>query len=114
MVSISQQFRPATIKMRIVSVRASAAVAAAALLPALTQAVQFTNSEFNDVKAGGSYTLTWSGDGSSVDIVLENGPSENLKPVTVLASAVSGTSTTVQIPAQLPEGTNAFQIMQSS
>lgn len=61
------------------------AVAATAIATA-NAAVQFTNSVFNNVTAGQSFTLTWSGATGPVDILLKNGPSTALVTVSTVAS----------------------------
>jgi hypothetical protein len=63
----------------------SFSVLAVALLAAIAQAVQFTNSGF-DVEPGKAFTITWSGATGPVTIKLKNGPPTNLKDVATITS----------------------------
>ncbi|CAG8976386.1 hypothetical protein HYALB_00006159 [Hymenoscyphus albidus] len=90
----------------------SALVAAAAL--AVANAVSFTNTVFNDVTAGQPFTFTWKDNQGPVTIRLKNGPSTDLKDVSVITSAQTGGSYVWNVPATLAQDTYAFDIVDST
>ncbi|CAG8959948.1 hypothetical protein HYFRA_00012665 [Hymenoscyphus fraxineus] len=90
----------------------SALVAAAAL--AVANAVSFTNPAFNDVTAGQPFTFTWKDNQGPVTIRLKNGPSTDLKDVSVITSAQTGGSYVWNVPATLSQDTYAFDIVDST
>ncbi|KAH6610509.1 hypothetical protein Trco_000529 [Trichoderma cornu-damae] len=73
---------------------------------------QFLNSAFQ-VEEGKPFTLKYSGCDSGCIITLQTGASSNLKDVKVLATSVTGDSTTVTLE-DLPSGVYSFKITDSS
>jgi len=83
-----------------------------ALAAAVLAQPKFTNSDFT-VTEGEPFTLTWSNAQGPVTIKLKTGPSTDLKTVSVLTTGETGTEFT-WTPAELPSGTYAFEIDDSS
>ncbi|KAI0973043.1 hypothetical protein F4678DRAFT_427695 [Xylaria arbuscula] len=71
--------------------------------------IHFTMTEIN-VFADEPFTLTWEGAEGPVEIVLQDGPSDNLKTVEVIDSGDSGDSYIWTPSDDLPSGTYHFQI----
>ncbi|WYZ34832.1 hypothetical protein EsH8_I_001108 [Colletotrichum jinshuiense] len=80
---------------------------------ALAQAVQLTNSDFN-IQAGQPFEITWSDAQGPVTLNLKNGPSTDLKTVSVIASGQTGTSFTWTPSTTLPTDQYAIEITDSS
>jgi hypothetical protein len=91
----------------------STALLAAAAFTGLASAVEFTNSVFNNVTAGESFTFTWTDASGPVTITLKNGPRDDLQDVQVVTSGETGESFTWQVPASLEADTYAFEIEDS-
>ncbi|KAK1244953.1 hypothetical protein MKX08_004582 [Trichoderma sp. CBMAI-0020] len=89
------------------SVAAVSAFAAVALAKP-----SFTNLSF-DVEVGKPFTITFAGCASGCDIELQTGSSKDLKDVKVLATGVTGSSTTVTLD-KIPSGTYNFKITDSN
>lgn len=95
---------------------------------ATSPGIKLTNSGYPTLSSGQKFHLTWTGDGSVstsnhadsvltlnqlVEIVLKEGTSGSLFTVQTLASAATGESADVTIPAGLKTGEYAFEIKQS-
>ncbi|KLU87690.1 hypothetical protein MAPG_06684 [Magnaporthiopsis poae ATCC 64411] len=86
------------------------AVIVAALATVASAKPKFTNSNF-DVVAGQSFELKWTDAKGPVTIELKTGtPPNGMKSFSTLATGVSGTSTTVTIPKDVPSGQYAFTV----
>lgn len=89
--------------------KTSFALAATAATLALARP-QFLNSNFN-VVAGEPFTLTFSGCDEGCEIILQNGPSDNLKDVQTLIPKTTGSSETITLSPKFPDDTYAFKIV---
>ena len=88
------------------------ALAATTLMPLLASAIQLTNSAIGSLTSGQQFTLTWTGDGTSVYIDLESGSQGSSNKVANLGKGITGTSTTVTVP-NVASGTYTIKIKQS-
>jgi hypothetical protein len=102
--SVFSSFKPFKMKYSVAAVSALVAVALAK--------PEFLNSSFQ-VQEGKPFTLEYSGCASGCEIVLQTGASTNLKDVKVLASSVTGSSTTVTLE-DIPSGIYSFKITDKS
>ncbi|KAI1734789.1 Ser-Thr-rich glycosyl-phosphatidyl-inositol-anchored membrane family-domain-containing protein [Xylaria scruposa] len=85
-------------------------VVLAAFLGLVNAKVQLTNSNFDDIEAGSTFTITWSGAEGPVTLTLKNGASGDLKTVQTITTNASGTSFAWPIDASLPTGDYALEI----
>ncbi|KAK3180938.1 hypothetical protein K4F52_007752 [Lecanicillium sp. MT-2017a] len=89
----------------------SSVVAVGALATAVLAKPKFTNSDFN-VQEDKPFELTFDGCDVGCTIVLQTGPSANLKDVNTLTTTATGSSFT-WTPRDLSSGTYAFKIYAS-
>ncbi|KAI1307830.1 Ser-Thr-rich glycosyl-phosphatidyl-inositol-anchored membrane family-domain-containing protein [Xylaria venustula] len=86
----------------------------AALLGLASAKVELTNSNFDDIKAGSTFKITWDDAEGPVTLTLKDGPEGDLKDVQTIAAGVGGTSFQWPVDAALPEGKYAIEISDGS
>lgn len=72
--------------------------------------VALTNSNYDNIEAGESFTITWSGNTGPITLTLKNGPEGNLKTVSTITSGATGGSFVWTPDASLVSGQYAFEI----
>ncbi|KAI0193191.1 Ser-Thr-rich glycosyl-phosphatidyl-inositol-anchored membrane family-domain-containing protein [Xylaria flabelliformis] len=85
-------------------------VVLAAFLGLVNAKVQLTNSNYDDIEAGSTFTITWSGAEGPVTLTLKNGESGDLKTVQTITTNASGDSFVWPVNASLPTGDYALEI----
>ncbi|KAF4636621.1 hypothetical protein G7Y89_g1462 [Cudoniella acicularis] len=86
----------------------------ALLVSSALGALTFTNTVFTSVTAGEPFGLTWEGASGPVSIILEDGAANDLVTVATIASGLSGTSYTWNVPSTLAANTYVLQITDGS
>ncbi|KAI5861736.1 Ser-Thr-rich glycosyl-phosphatidyl-inositol-anchored membrane family-domain-containing protein [Durotheca rogersii] len=81
-----------------------------AALPGLVDAVIITNSNFDGIRAGQAFEITWDEALGPVSITLKEGNADNLQTVAELTSNQTGDSYTWVPSSSLPTGTYALEI----
>ncbi|KAI8948940.1 Ser-Thr-rich glycosyl-phosphatidyl-inositol-anchored membrane family-domain-containing protein [Xylaria longipes] len=85
-------------------------VVLAALLGFVNAKVQLTNSNFDDIEAGSTFEITWSGAEGPVTLTLKDGDENNLKTVKTITTNASGESFEWAVDPSLPSGDYALEI----
>ncbi|KAI0466467.1 Ser-Thr-rich glycosyl-phosphatidyl-inositol-anchored membrane family-domain-containing protein [Xylaria cf. heliscus] len=89
-------------------------VVLAALLGFVNAKVQLTNSNFDDIEAGSTFEITWSGAEGPVTLTLKDGEENNLKTVQTITTNASGDSFVWAVDPSLPSGDYALEIEDGS
>ncbi|KAI0203843.1 Ser-Thr-rich glycosyl-phosphatidyl-inositol-anchored membrane family-domain-containing protein [Astrocystis sublimbata] len=82
----------------------------AALLGLANAKVALTNSNFDDIEAGSTFQITWSGEEGPVTLTLKTGESDDLDTVSTITSNASGESFNWAVDPSLPSGDYAIEI----
>ncbi|KAI1757086.1 Ser-Thr-rich glycosyl-phosphatidyl-inositol-anchored membrane family-domain-containing protein [Xylaria castorea] len=85
-------------------------VVLAALLGFVNAKVELTNSNFDDIEAGSTFQITWTGAEGPVTLTLKNGKSGDLKTVQTITTNASGDSFVWPIDPSLPTGDYALEV----
>ncbi|KAI0457645.1 Ser-Thr-rich glycosyl-phosphatidyl-inositol-anchored membrane family-domain-containing protein [Xylaria acuta] len=85
-------------------------VVLAALLGFVNAKVQLTNSNFDDIEAGSTFEITWTGAEGPVTLTLKDGDEDDLKTVQTITTNASGDSFVWPVDAALPSGDYALEI----